>query len=286
MHYSVMYRGLLSSCNYACGYCPFAMRKESADRLREDRRSLASFADWIAGLPQHAWKILFTPWGEALVRPAYRRAVERLSHLRHVETVAVQTNLSCGLEWIDRCDPRKLVLWATYHPTEVQRAAFVRKVLALRERGVELSAGMVGAVAHLEEAETLRRELPEDVYLWINAQQPRPRPYTPQEEDRFRRVDPHFDLSLKRQPSLGRSCPSGETSFTVDGRGDLRRCHFVDEVIGSIHSPDWEAALRPRLCPRRFCDCFLGKAQLQADPLRAVFGGRGLVRLPVAPPAS
>ena len=69
--------------------------------------------------------------------------------------------------------------------------------------------------------------------------------------------------------------------FTVDGEGDMRRCHFVDEVIGNIHDPDWEQALQPRRCPNQFCDCFLGKAQLQADTLAPFFGATLLERLPI-----
>ena len=29
MNLSILYRGPLSSCNYACGYCPFAKRRAS-----------------------------------------------------------------------------------------------------------------------------------------------------------------------------------------------------------------------------------------------------------------
>ena len=78
MNLSVLYRGQLSSCNYSCSYCPFAKRTESKARLTEDRRGLAAFVNWIAVQTQHHWKVLFTPWGEALVRTWYQGALARL----------------------------------------------------------------------------------------------------------------------------------------------------------------------------------------------------------------
>lgn len=283
MNLSVLYRGPLSSCNYDCRYCPFAKRDETNDQLARDRQGLRQFTAWLGRQARHHWRILFTPWGEALVRPWYRRAVVALSHLPQVDSVAVQTNLSCSLGWIDACRVDRLVLWATYHPTETTRERFLQQVRRLQTLGAGVSVGMVGVPDFLEEIRTMRRLLPSDVYLWINAQQPRARRYTFEEESAFQAIDPHFSLTARRQPSLGQACRTGEVSFTIDGRGDMRRCHFVDGVIGNIHDRDWESALRPRACPNRFCDCFLGKAQLRADSLASFFGQNVLERLPAGP---
>jgi len=282
MNLSVLYRGLLSSCNYGCRYCPFAKRTETKAQRASDERALTQFTGWLQDQTQHDWKVLFTPWGEALVRRCYRDAIARLTHADHIKSVAVQTNLSCDLNWIDACRLDRLAFWATYHPTESEAGIFVSKVQRLRSLGVRLSVGMVGVPAYLDTIVLMRRLLPKDVYLWINAQQPRPQPYTPQELALLNSVDPQFGLTARRQPSLGKPCRTGEVTFTVDGSGDMRRCHFVDEVIGHISDPEWEQALRPRLCPNRFCDCFLGKAQLQAEVLAPFFGSSLLERIPHA----
>lgn len=280
MKLAVLYRGFLTSCNYACGYCPFAKRTETKSRLARDKQSLLRFTDWISGQPAHRWQVLFTPWGEALVRAWYREAIVKLSHLPHVDSVTAQSNLSCGLGWVASCRRDKLALWTTYHPSETNSHFFRRKIRRLVNDGIRLSVGMVGVPEFLNEIETMRRELPSEVYLWINAQQPRPRPYSSEEIKRFTAIDPHFELTAKRFPSRGRPCRTGETTFTVDGNGEMRRCHFVDEIIGNIHDPDWERSLRPRACPNRFCDCFLGKAQLKADSLTPIFGESLLTRIP------
>ncbi|REJ88076.1 MAG: radical SAM protein [Planctomycetota bacterium] len=281
MNLSVLYRGPLTSCNYSCEYCPFAKRTETKAQLRRDQQSLVRFTRWIESQRQHAWKVLLTPWGEALVRAWYRDAIVALTQVRQLESVAVQTNLSCGLDWIEDCRRNRLALWATFHPTEADAGVFRRKVRRLHNLGVRVCVGMVGVPEFLEAIMTMRRELPPEIYLWINAQQPRARPYTPDELKQFRAIDPHFELTLKRQPSRGLPCRTGKSVFCVDGRGDMRRCHFVHRVIGNIYDPTWEHCLHPRSCPNRFCDCFLGKAQLTADSLHEVFGENLLERLPL-----
>ena len=45
-------------------------------------------------------------------------------------------------------------------------------------------------------------------------------------------------------PSLGRSCRAGASVVSVDGDGDVRRCHFVDDVIGNLYDGSFDASLR------------------------------------------
>src|SRR5262249_46300496 len=107
MNLSILYRGPLSSCNYACWYCPFAKDHETAEELAKDRRALERFVDWVASHPEHKIGILFTPWGEALIRRWYQRALVRLTNLAHVRRAAIQTNLSCSLDWSAACDKER-----------------------------------------------------------------------------------------------------------------------------------------------------------------------------------
>jgi len=282
MNLSLLYRGPLTSCNYACGYCPFAKRAESKARLAHDQSSLWRFIDWLRAESTHRWRILFTPWGEALVRTWYREAIAELTHVPHVDSAAVQTNLSCGLDWLSDCRSDRLSFWATYHPTEVDRPAFLLKVEAVRNSGATISVGAVGVPEFAEEISSLRRELPPEIYLWINAQQPRRRAYTADEVSFFSAIDPLFELTASRHRSFEEPCRTGEQVFTVDGEGAMRRCHFVEEIIGNIYEPGWEDALRPRTCPNRFCNCYLGLAHLKPLALERVFGEGAIGRvLPV-----
>src|SRR5689334_5954001 len=111
MNLTILYRGKLSSCNYDCAYCPFAKRKESAAEIDADRRALDRFVAWAICRSQDRLSIFFTPWGEALTHRHYQQAIARLSHAANIEKVAIQTNLSCRLEWLARCDLDHVALW-------------------------------------------------------------------------------------------------------------------------------------------------------------------------------
>jgi MoaA/NifB/PqqE/SkfB family radical SAM enzyme len=280
MNLSVMYRGPLSSCNYACGYCPFAKREETTPQLAADRAALSRFTSWIAEQAGHDFRILFTPWGEALVRRWYREALIALSHLANVRSVAIQTNLSCSWRWIEGCRGDRVAVWATFHPTQAELQTFVAKIKPLHSRGIRVCVGVIAVPDHFTLIAQLRDELPADVYLWINAQQPRPRRYTPEEVSFLTSIDPLFALTATKHQSFNAACRTGESVFTVDGRGDMRRCHFVDKVIGNIYLVDWEASLRPRTCPNGYCQCYVGFAHLVRLRLEQFFGEGLLERIP------
>ncbi len=149
---------------------------------------------------------------------------------------------------------------------------FLKQVASVSQRGISLSVGLVGTPAHMELVEEVRRCLPADVYLWVNALQGRRRRYLPEEIARLLAVDPLFLNNLRPQSTLGLPCRTGETSITVDGEGMLRRCHFVDTPLGNIHDPHWVRSLQPRLCPRNQCNCHLGHMHLPHLDLPAIFG--------------
>lgn len=283
MKYHVLYRGLLSSCNYGCNYCPFAKRAENHADLEGDRQALGRFLDWIAAQSHCRFGVLFTPWGEALIRRWYQQALVALTHWPHVDCAAIQTNLSCGLEWIKECDLTRLALWATFHPTEVRLETFVARVRQLHLAGVRLSVGAVGLHEHSDAIARLRRQLPSEIYMWINAYKRLPNYYTQEQADRLTALDPFFPINNQRHASFGELCGAGETSFAVDGDGTMRRCHFVDKPLGSIHAADWESALGPRVCPNATCGCHIGYVHLQHLGLERIYGDGILERIPADP---
>lgn len=279
-HLSLLYRGVLSSCNYDCGYCPFAKTRDSRATLQRDAADLARFVDWVSRR-EHAVSILFTPWGEGLVRRHYREAMTRLSHLPQVRRVAIQTNLCIGTRWLDHVDPRSFALWCTWHPSEVSLAVFVGRCRELHRRGIRFSVGMVAMRALFGDIERLRAALPEDVPLWLNAYDMRPPDYYDDADvARLSRIDPHFRWSLSPPPSLGAPCATGTRVLSVNGDGDVRRCHFVAEPLGNLYDGSFEARLGPRPCPNRTCDCFIGYVHREDLPFATDYAGGQLERVP------
>jgi MoaA/NifB/PqqE/SkfB family radical SAM enzyme len=280
MKLTILYRGQLSSCNYNCPYCPFAKRKESAAELLTDRQALEKFIAWVESRTNDSLSILFTPWGEALTHRSYQDALIRLSKAKNVLKVAIQTNLSCRLDWLDLCNKERLALWTTYHPSQISRQRFVSKCLELEKRGVRYSVGMVGLKSDADEIAAMRQALSPDVYLWVNAYKDEPDYYSREEIERFERIDPLFLFNLANHPSLGRDCRAGHSVISVDGEGAMRRCHFIKQPIGNIYESNFEKALVKEPCPNQVCGCHIGYVHLYELGLYETFKGGVLERIP------
>ncbi|WP_329061558.1 STM4011 family radical SAM protein [Streptomyces sp. NBC_01429] len=282
MDLTILYRGPLASCDYDCPYCPFAKRRDSPGQLRADRAALERFAAWASRPTDDRLSVLFTPWGEGLVRSWYRRTLTELSHLPHLRRVAIQTNLSCRTDWLADADPEKLALWCTYHPGQTPYDRFLTKARELARLGIRFSVGVVGLDEHLEPARRLRAELPAHVYLWINAAEGHT--YTDEEAARWTDLDPLFPYSRHPHRSAGLPCRTGESVISVDGAGTVRRCHFVPAELGNLYDGSYRRALAPRECPLAVCDCHIGYVHLETLPLYDVFAGGVLERVPAPAP--
>jgi MoaA/NifB/PqqE/SkfB family radical SAM enzyme len=277
---TILYRGPLASCDYDCPYCPFGKRRDTTEQLRADRAALERFCAWVADQDEEL-SILFTPWGEGLVRSWYRRALVDLSRLPIVRRVAIQTNLSTRTAWLADADRDTVALWCTYHPGETPHTRFLTKTAELAALDVRFSVGVVGLPEHLDAARGLRAELPDTVYLWVNAAEGHT--YTDEEAADWTAIDPLFSYSRRPHRTLGRACRTGESVVSVDGDGNVRRCHFVPEPLGNLYDGSFRKALRPRTCPLDVCDCHIGYVHTEQLPLYDVFAGGVLERIPAEP---
>ncbi|HJU41035.1 MAG TPA: STM4011 family radical SAM protein [Tahibacter sp.] len=268
----VLYRGRLASCNYDCAYCPFAKRRDTRETLRRDAADLARFVDWALA-SREPLAILFTPWGEGLVRKPYIEALVALSHAPHVRRVAIQTNLSSNLAWLGRADRDALALWCTYHPSQVSRTTFLARVAKLRDAGVRFSVGVVGAREHFAEIDAVRAALADGEYLWINALDPRPDGYYAADDvARLAAIDPHFAFNLAPPASLGADCRAGSTAISVDGDGNVRPCHFVRRDLGNLYDGTFAQKRSAAACPNARCECFIGYVHRRDVAVSAAFG--------------
>jgi MoaA/NifB/PqqE/SkfB family radical SAM enzyme len=277
--WTILYRGPLSSCNYGCDYCPFAKTKNTREELADDAARLERFVSWVLSR-QERIGVLFTPWGEALIRRHYQDAFALLSHAPNVARVAAQTNLSCRLDWLDRCDLESVALWTTFHPTQTSLHKFVERCHELDERGARYSVGVVGFKDAYHDVRALRSALNEHVYLWINAYKREPGYYAEADIRRFEAIDPHFRTNTRYHPSLGESCRAGATSFTVDGEGDVRRCHFIASPLGNLYDGSFDDALHERPCSNATCGCHIGYVHLDRLAQYEVYGDGLLERIP------
>jgi len=271
----INWRGPLASCNYDCDYCPFAKHVSSREELARDEAELGRFVGWCRG-PEAAARrlsILFTPWGEALIRPYYAPALVELSWLPHVSAVAIQTNLSSRLERLAEAKRETLGLWTTFHPSQTTLESFVERCAQLDALGIRYSVGVVGLREHFDLIDALRARLRPDVYLWINAYKSAgPGYYRDGERERLAAIDPLFRLNAVRHETRGQACAAGRTALFVRGDGMTSRCHFVERPLGNLYELGLAKLLREEPCPQQTCGCFIGYVQLDRLDLRRRFG--------------
>lgn len=279
---SILFRGSLSSCNYGCVYCPFAKRVESATERQRDKDSLRRFTQWVQEQRDLQLSLFFTPWGEALVRKSYQRALVELSHAEHVAKVVFQTNLSSRLDFLLEAQTDKIALWVTYHPDEVALCDFIAQCQYLFDNQVRFSVGVVGKPSHFAAITALRAALAPEIYLWVNAYRNGSKlySYTPGQRDFLSQIDPLFSINARNYPSRGQACVTGENVISVDQDGAIRRCHFVGQIIGNIYQQDFQQTLISRLCPRSRCYCHIGYVHMPELGLYQVFEGGILERIP------
>ncbi|TWU17857.1 STM4011 family radical SAM protein [Allorhodopirellula heiligendammensis] len=275
----ILYRGSLSSCNYACGYCPFAKTTNTRAELDRDWQQLDRFVDWVEA-SQRPVGVLITPWGEAIIHRYCREAMIRLSWMDHVHRVVIQTNLSGHLDDLSEARVDRMAIWATFHPDETDLPRFLKRCQTLDDLGIRFSVGVVGFKEHFDAIANLRSRLGSDIYLWVNVPKSSNIQYSADDVHFLQSVDPYFRWNAHRWPSLGKPCQTGWSSFTVDGEGEARRCHFVDDVIGNIYQDNIWASLQRRDCPNATCGCHIGYVHRDDFELDRVYGGNLLERIP------
>ncbi|MDR2471111.1 MAG: STM4011 family radical SAM protein [Treponema sp.] len=289
----IYYRGFLRSCNYRCPYCPFGKSVKShrgrtrldrdAKALDRDAKALDRLCGAVSGLGPDL-SIMLVPRGEALIHPYYWDALARLCDHDSVRLLACQTNASFSVEAfasrLYRCRD-KLRLWCSFHPSQTSMDTFLGQCRLLHERGFRLCAGTVASSESVPLIGELRRRLPPEVYVWINAREGA-RPLGPEAAAYCGRVDPLFPLETALRPAGPARCYAGRRSFFMEGNGDLFACNISGIKLGNLYRdglPDGSGD-RSRICRARDCHCYLAYVNRTDLPELDRFGAGRFCRLP------
>ncbi len=315
----ILYRGSLKSCNYHCSYCPFSKhpaskREESLDRERWFRFVESIEAGFRGGdMPKRYGGVMVTPYGEALNHLWYWEGIARMSALDKMDRVGVQTNLSFPEEkslavFHDMGGKlEKLCLWATFHPEMVPAGTFAEKCRKLGKMGISLCAGAVGVPGTAGLLMELKKQLPNEVYLWVNKMDGMKREYTPEEKRQFLEIDPYFWRELEIVPADESQCR--ERAF-VEADGSMRVCNISRKMgeswygqgkatgevcsgqegrqhrTGSTEQEKRQADVTVSKCGRRTCSCYLAYGGRQDWMNHLMFGDYPVFRIPRRPKAS
>ncbi|MFC5451891.1 STM4011 family radical SAM protein [Paenibacillus aestuarii] len=285
MKATLYFRGSLSSCNYDCPYCPFSKNTDSQESLLKDRLQVQTFVDWVEEQEGsgHRLSVFFNPYGEGLTHRWYREALVKLSHMQHVDKVAIQTNLSAKLDWIGDLNPATAAFWVTYHPGQTEEERFLQQCLKLYGQQILFSVGCVGVKSAFNSMASIRKALPDDVYMWVNAYKDRPDYYSAEDTAFLSRVDPYFGLNAKDYDSMGKPCSTGQSVFYVQGDGRVKRCYKDRQVIGNLYKDGLEEICRERPCRMRQCDCYIGYIHMEEQQFASIYGERVLERIAKIP---
>jgi len=283
MKATLYFRGSLTSCNYDCPYCPFSKNKDSAETLAKDRAYVQTFVNWVReqGVAGHQLSVFFNPYGEGLIHRWYKAAMIELSHMEHVEKVAIQTNLSAKLDWTDELNPQKTAFWVSYHPGQTSQERFLSQCDALHRRHIPFSVGSVGVKSAFDTLASLRQALPQDVYMWVNAFKDKPNYYSDEDIALLRGIDHEFERNVVNYESLGHSCNTGFDVFYVQGPGIVKRCYKDRRVIGHLYRDGLEGLSKHRACRMNLCDCYIGYIHMPELELETVYGDQLLERIPM-----
>ncbi len=276
--WNILYRGFLDSCNYDCPYCPFAKKKNTKEELLKDKIALENFTNWVSEREEKL-SILITPWGEGLIRKYYQEAMIALSHIKNVDKIAIQTNLSCNLKWVEKVNKEKFALWITYHPNEVSFEKFVSKCKKLITMNIDFSIGVVGVKDHFKAIENLKDAIPER-YIWVNAYKREKNYYTASEKKWLTKKDNLFPINNKIYNTLGKKCKAGYSSFSINGNGDVFRCHFIKNKIGNIYEDDLNDIKKEENCTNTECSCYIGYINFDELKLKEIYAKNLMVRIP------
>lgn len=272
MKWMILYRGPLSSCNYACDYCPFAKTKNTRAELAADAAKLNRFVNWLKSRKENI-ELLIAPWGEALIRKYYQEALTTISHLPNVSKITIQTNLSCPTKWMDKVNKNTFSLWTTFHPSQISLEKFTKKTKELDFLNIKYTVGFVAIKEELNILKKLRTAISPNVYVWANAYKRIPNYYSKKEVEEIISIDSFFEINNQNYISKEKKCSAGHRSFSIDGDGNMMRCNFIKAKIGNIYDLDFEKNLQAKTCTNETCKCYIGYIHLEHLALENIYDG-------------
>jgi len=237
-----------------------------------DRLALERFCQHAPNLGQDL-SVMFVPSGEALIHSYYWDAMANLCNNKNIRMVGCQTNLSFSVQKfalkIADCY-KKIRLWCSFHPSQVRIDDFVAQCNELQRRGILFCVGAVGDPNNLSSLTDLRKQLPDDIYFWINSSKKRCAEYTPKEINAFISIDPLFSLEITYIQSDSMMCNAGRTSLFVKADGDVYACNLSRVRLGNIYSNN--KLNLSNLCISKECGCYLAYANRTDISALSVFG--------------
>lgn len=286
MIYTLYYRNFLKYCNYTCKYCPFKKFKVSETKIEKEIKYLDMFYKYLKS-QKDEFKIFIAPKGESLIFHHFKKFCIDLNKLDNIKEVVIQTNLTTDLKFLDSIDNKKLKLWITYHPTQVNLEKFINKIKILVSKNIDFSIGCVGVKENFNEIKELKLQLDninlylgKKIYLWINAYKDEKSYYSKDDIKFLNKIDMYFDINLNNYSNKNKPCATNYNAFMIDANGDIRRCYKDNKKLGNLYVNDLKNLSEIKNCNKNICTCFIGYNNIQNLNLDKVYKKSVLARIP------
>jgi len=269
-------------CNYNCPYCC-----ADWDFHRKGAR-------WTLKEMQEAWERFNADHGACQIgvsglEPTYgRKNLQMLAWLSRENVLDIDTNFSFPLSALDRFPhPENVFFPASYHPSSgVKPEAFIRKMLAVRERGFGVvCASLVCYPPYLKRLAKWHEQFEEAGVCFI----PRPfygtyrgRQFPEEYSDKERELLSHhlspgaMEFQLKLRSTKGVLCAAGSKYLLVQADGTVHRCPHGAGDLGGLNFFHDHIPVRdhPTVCTFDRCWCEdLWGYHISPDERRDILGG-------------
>lgn len=154
---------------------------------------------------------------------------------------------------------------------------FVNKVNQLKA-SIDLCAGIVAIPEDLQDVIELRKKLPKDIYMWVNAKEKEKTRYTDPQIKSLIHADPLFSRELQKYRVQYGCCHAGTNNVFIRANGDVFPCHINKNRLFNIYTNSRPAL--PFQCDKKFCDCYLAYSHRSDSGLDRYFGDGTPVRVP------
>jgi lysophospholipase L1-like esterase len=257
------YNGDPCECNYACPYCPADPRKQKGHHFE------GTIEGWHEAFKDTFGEqrlVFYLAYGEPTAGERFYDVLEMIGnepnwHLR------MTSNISLPLDKLVKTKVARegrLDINASFHPTMTKREYFLKKILFLRENGIEPSIVYVMWPPFIKRFEEDFKIFNQHDFL-IHVRRfegfykgrKYPQSYTEEERKFIARYmdDGTIRYMLSYQPSFGKLTWSGVDFFIVDNKGNVGYNDSLKPKIyslGNIFRGDFRPFTEPRPFPGRF----------------------------------
>jgi organic radical activating enzyme len=251
-------------CNYRCPYCPQSHTHSAPyDKFTPHAFDNHSLRKWLEAFSHHFKErrlSLVITGGEPMIdRINMVTLLQKLAVLPTVECIRIDTNVSWDPSILTEIDYSKIILFCSYHPSQVSEESFLDHIDHLLSLRVKI--GLVNMVMVKDSFEIYnkmtKRFTEKGIPLHPSPEWDTAGQYSSNEMKLFKRELPDADYSYRTKTlsPYKKSCLFPALAYEMDQYGRIQvGCH--GKVSGTFF--DYTLPVNfagPVPCPARFCAC-------------------------------